>query len=742
MGKDWEDRMVGGTNLGFAAGQTTVQAVKFSPNFTIDKAIAVVSGDGTSATFQIFRHEAGDYDWNGQIDYLSVADWGTGIALYTLTAAPTSADIAMPSTYLANDEGERVAFASVAVTGAAGEGGITRLTDTNTADLDQWNDNAPGGIGSMAYHEDIGLFGGDNDNNQVYRWLTPLSGTSPNAERVNALKQPGGVNMTVVALSGDNVVAGTTGDESAVALSTNVGYSFNDVGLIDTTLSALCDVAVNADGSKVYLTTNDQTDGTGTYDTSVWLKSSSWKRIFSSIDFTTDANACFLVRIAPEDDAAVYISSKATKNIWVSKDSGMEKWKSVDCYRVTAVQDMAVESGDVVYALDTATGQGVSKTTNAGASWGSTKEPTKTFTGHMLTLAPNGDILLGGSTGYVAFSKDGGATFERTKLVQTGWAGNVQVVADDDYADNNIIYAGVDDDMARGKADTTSSWSDRGDVDGTHVIKGMAQIGDATYVLSDNGSESRLYMSLKMETADTAALASWSYTTATGEVYSNTPQALKLSVSDSKSKLWAIDTASPDLESYTDVTTLAGPTMVSPADGTTVAVNLGSGRAYDITFIFERYSDSDIKDVKLQVATDAAFNAIVFSSDYSGITTDTIAKVIGPYGNDGTAEFLPGTTYYWRVRTTSPLYSPWSEARSFTVESMEVAPPVEVIVPPAPPTPEIVVEPKVDVVIPPTPPVQVTEEVITPGWIYAIIVVGAVLVIAVIVLIVRTRRVV
>ena len=111
----------------------------------------------------------------------------------------------------------------------------------------------------------------------------------------------------------------------------------------------------------------------------------------------------------------------------MSKNSGKESWKAIPCYKVTAVQDFAVESADVVYVLDTATGQGVSKTTNAGASWGSTKEPTKTIDGYMITLAPNGDVLVGDSLGYVAFSKDGGSTFERTGDFGTG---NAQVVAD------------------------------------------------------------------------------------------------------------------------------------------------------------------------------------------------------------------------------------------------------------------------------------------------------------------------
>jgi hypothetical protein len=662
MAQSWQARYT--SAAGIKAQQTDIKAVEYSPNYATDKAIAVVSGNTSDAVFQIFRYEQGDYDWNGQIDYLEAADWATGITLDTITGGLAAADIAFPETYLANDEGERLVYTAVA--GAATGGGIVRLTDTVDKGFQTWSGGDEGGIGSLAYHESGKIVAGSYDDNKVYQYLSPTAVT-PKATRVNSLKQPSGVDKTLVVYSGDTVLAATSGDESAMAVSTDDGYSFNDVGLIDTAVSVIDDFAVNADGSKVYLTTHDTVEQTGNYDASVWKKEDTWTRVFSSIDLAADANAAFLVRVAPEDDAAVYLASKSTDDIWVSKNSGEETWKPVPCYKVTWVQDMAVESADVAYVLDTATGQGVSKTTNAGASWGATKEPIKSIDGYMISLAPNGDILVGDTAGYVAFSKDGGSTFERTKDFGTG---NAIVVADDDYADNNIIYVGVGTSVKRGKADVDYVPATRGTT--TLPVTGMAQVGEVTYVLTAQaGSDSVLYMSLLLETAASEAKAEWTTTDAAAETYLSEPQALKLSDSSGSPKLWAIDTTTPALESYTDATSMAAPTLVSPADEATVGVNTGSGRAYDITFIFERYSDSDIEDARIEVATDSDFNAIVYSDDYANISTDTIAKVVGPYGNDGTAEFLPGETYYWRVRTTTPLNSPWSETRSFIVESLE-----------------------------------------------------------------------
>ncbi|GAG78852.1 unnamed protein product [marine sediment metagenome] len=175
---------------------------------------------------------------------------------------------------------------------------------------------------------------------------------------------------------------------------------------------------------------------------------------------------------------------------------------------------------------------------------------------------------------------------------------------------------------------------------------------------------------------------------------------------------------------------------------------------------------------------------IALDSDFTEVALDqvrvkdssTVGIVAGPTGSTITVkgeqftfavEYMPDTTYYWKVRvdytevgdpTTyeyGPVRGQWSEVRSFTVIEAPVTPPVEVAptpeitvsVPPAPtvilpapeiiiPTPEIVL-PAPQVTLPPSPaPVAPI-----PGWaLYLIIIIGAVLVIALIVLILRTRR--
>jgi hypothetical protein len=110
---------------------------------------------------------------------------------------------------------------------------------------------------------------------------------------------------------------------------------------------------------------------------------------------------------------------------------------------------------------------------------------------------------------------------------------------------------------------------------------------------------------------------------------------------------------------------------------------------------------------EFQLANDANFTDIIDEAKVSATG----------YKYEGT--LTKGATYFWRARGIEPTTTDWSPVCSFTVK--EEAPPPVVVepTPPAPPPPEPIVS---DVMI------------------WAIVGIGVVLVIAVIVLIVRTRR--
>ena len=223
-------------------------------------------------------------------------------------------------------------------------------------------------------------------------------------------------------------MAGTSGNESAFAVSRNDGLSFNDISLIDTTLATLDDVAVSDDGSIIYLASDDGAD------LSLWRYDGVWERVLS-LQGETD----YAVHIAPENPAAVYVLEKSGTGILFSTDSGETRWNARMC-SITAV-DVAVESTYVLYALD-ADGY-VAKSNNGGFTWGVAQDTTL-GSGATVTGISKNKLIVGSTDGYVAYSTDGNVTW--IKIDAPIDAGVVHVTASG-LCTGDYIYAvsSVDD---------------------------------------------------------------------------------------------------------------------------------------------------------------------------------------------------------------------------------------------------------------------------------------------------------
>jgi len=161
-----------------------------------------------------------------------------------------------------------------------------------------------------------------------------------------------------------------------------------------------------------------------------------------------------------------------------------------------------------------------------------------------------------------------------------------------------------------------------------------------------------------------------------------------------------------------------------------LATNL-EGRA-SITPVFSWGSFKSATGYQIQVCKAGS------EFDFSGENL-IVDEILGPMTSYAlTTPLEYDSAYAWRVRgLTAAGASDWSGAVGFRTEEAPVTPtptptPTYTISIPAQPTPTYTIN------VPPATPAPTTG--VTPNWIYAIIVVGAVLVIAVIVLIVRTRR--
>jgi len=118
---------------------------------------------------------------------------------------------------------------------------------------------------------------------------------------------------------------------------------------------------------------------------------------------------------------------------------------------------------------------------------------------------------------------------------------------------------------------------------------------------------------------------------------------------------------------------------------------------------------------EFQMASDSGMSTLL--TDLSG---DSALGAITSYKYADSLDY--NTTYYWRVRAvqgSATAYSDWSATVGFTTMAE-----------PAAATPPVVIGPSGE-----------AEPSVTPAYIWAIIAIGAVLVVTVIVLIVRTRRV-
>jgi len=204
-------------------------------------------------------------------------------------------------------------------------------------------------------------------------------------------------------------------------------------------------------------------------------------------------------------------------------------------------------------------------------------------------------------------------------------------------------------------------------------IYGLAMDEGTLYALEFDTStgQSTLWRCLSPKSAHSAS-EDWSYSTTTvdtdeddAQVHLNAaPRALKVS----SGKLWAVKTNDTNkLYSFTDIA-VAVITLMKPASGFTNWVSAINGLANDIAFSWARPSEAT--EYELQIASDEDF--------ISPVTTVTIATeeptvfvLVGPFqtGN-ARVNFMAGKTYYWRVRTTKPLYSLYSATQSFNIEPL------------------------------------------------------------------------
>jgi len=640
-------------NLSGFGNANLVKAVAFSPDFPADRVMVAVSEkDNEYVKFEILSLST--EKWNTSAGF---TDYPVAIVSDDGITDLTSASISLTPQYMGSESDKRIAFVGLTVSGdsaASATSGIYRL-DNISRKLLKTGVN----IHSLAFNG-TSLVAGAHDSNIVYRSTDPL-GATPTFSDTSSLKRPGGEDRTVVAWTGSNVVAGTSGNESAFAISRDSGKSFNDTSIIDTVITNARDVAVSADGGTVYLVSDDGADF------SLWRRGSSWERVLSVKGTAGDG---WIVRIAPGSVNSVYVARKNSTTIYYSRDGGRVEWLTRGC--TINVEDLAVESGGIAYVLNDA--GSVVRSGDAGFTWGTTRA-TGLDSGATIVGVGKDNLLAGSQNGYVAYSTDGNSSWTDIEKVLESGAGRVQVVADENFAGNKVIYAASDNTRRNIKKWTigaSTAWSDifRDTVPGG--IYGLAVDGGILYALEFNPTtnQSILWQCLSPTTA-TRLSSSWSSTATTSTTDEDdatvrlnaVPRALKASTN----KLWAVKTNGIS-KLYSFTTILTGLILRTPAPGFVNPVNTITGTANEIIFRWERLSKAT--EYQLDIAYDEKFSGIITTITKESDEATIYVRVGPDRAGDARVNFAAGTRYYWRIRVTQPLYSRYSATRNFGIEPL------------------------------------------------------------------------
>jgi hypothetical protein len=646
-------------------GKYDVYAVAFSPNFAADQQLVAVATDETD-TFVTTK--VGDAAWGKTVGDARLDKNNSGAPL----AVATSAVIAFPEDYRADtDTDHYVQF--VAVDTGNGNGDVYTVTGVE----------AP--LPSVATDLNIGA-GYDLDNVDVTGLAIEgtsattnlLAGAAGSAEVyfstdggdswTRSDKPPTGQTSTHVVMAPDfggtgQAYAATSGSGSAVSVTRDGGITWNQVGLVDTEISSIIDLAVSSgypqDNTLFMLTWGGQH--------SLWRSlngGSNWERIFSA--FLDGVDQIERVELSPDygDDSQTLLvtgSIDGSPTIWRSEDGGQNFTDrttplSIDAWAVADNKTLFIGGYDGSNGL-------LYYSRNAGLSY----SPPATVGNQPLNsivLSPDYDrddtILVGNSAGWVYLSSDNGTWFEPVPADATSppLTGNVLVAFDAEFATNETFYAAsdtADEGIYRFIIGRSTSWEQ---IDGTLPTGGMvsgletANSGTlyATNAKADGGIERCL--------DPTYTLGPTFETVTRGLDDDATLMGLWLA----GDQLWSMDTTNNRLLSYHD--TLTTPvSLVSPADK---APGIG-------TINSDTISDARLDWETLDGATDYCWQ-IDYDTDFSSV----------PGGFEGDTEassahlppLNPATTYYWRVRATGPVLSPWSDKWSFTTSmgSETVAP--------------------------------------------------------------------
>jgi len=627
---------------------------------------------------------------------------------------------------------------------------------------------------------DASLIAGANTGTKVYY------STDGGWNWAASAKNPTGNGPTYALWVGDSALAATTGAECAVSMSCGeeVGKFWNQISRINTDIDTVLDIShtpgYTAKSGTLFMLTNSSL---------LRYDQTNWERVFCSTSGDID-----MVLVSPDFDTtnAVFVAN-SDGGIWRSTDAGCS-WTGLRFSPATISSWVVIDEDTVIVGGNGA----VYKTTRYGTRpWDGYAV---TGAGLIVSLDVDGDaILLGDNSGQVFISEDAGATWTQVGSTNIGSTSDTSVAFDPGYAvsgdpGENTIYAAAGSGIYRFVVGTSTAWTEiYGDTDSN--FWGIQAVGDTALYVGDRAAMVTGTLGGMMRSVNATDAVPEFEPVATGLGVADLNGLL---ASTGGNVLWAIDQDAKSVWTYKD--TLATPVIqIAPADGAQVGTTgeatltweaLVKGAEYEINFYRHCPQCPDEKIVILEltsadtciIVTDGITGLVPGTTYYwqvrvaeaspllskwsdlrsfdtaLGAVPDLCSPICGSQDIILTPNFswdaVPGaasyeveiatnedfspviasgtptvnawaaapeldysTTYYWHVRAVKDgVVGAWSVCLFTTMDE-----PAEVVEP--------------------GPPVVIEETEITPMWIWVIIGIGGALTIAVIVLIVMTRRV-
>lgn len=687
------------------AATAPAYAIRYSPNFASDRLLTAVVQNTASVpagqvTMNLFRFTTLNPvtgAWNaaaGFTDYTGTSN-STGNIGGPFAMPLTTVDLSLAPTYTGTDSASRNAFVAIddGVTG-----GVYQLKDVVSKLI---SDAVR--IRSVAFNG-TNLVAGRADSNVTYRSSDMLA-SSPTFTSTTQFQRPGGgvgavASNTLVAWAGVNAVAATSGNGSAFSRSTDNGANYQDVSNWNTSAASnVTDIAVAPDGSKWYMVTTG--NGTDT-NVNVWSKTgTTWERLMF---IANPASSTFTLRIAPDNKLVVYLVQNGSTNIYYTDDGGDKNW----VLRIANdnVLDLAVESAQVVYYTYASN---VRKSTNGGFLWNDPATSISSTWGTSFAIKSLGkdNLLVTSTAGKVAWSTNGGTSFTSAATLTNG--GALQATAGN-LSSGTFVYAapGAGNTLGAGvvqiyrykigsvapdnvwKAITGNTVATTPTA--TALFNGLELVGGNSgilYAISQDpaGPGSTLWRTMNpAEAGETSVVFSALLTGPTlatsldASLVNGRTTDFEYSVASGVNTIWVIDadtvvseeagdsatTINDEIYSFND-TLSAVPTTLTPAANAVIPVNPVSGNTFFVTFTWNRPSLATSYD--WQVATDKDFKAVI-SNNVNFAPADPAVSPVAANLLAG-ATLNPGTTYYFRMRTNLPLFSPWSATTTFSTASLD-----------------------------------------------------------------------